>query len=171
MTAQAQMANGFQWAHTVLNMAMEGCTPEVLHHKVPGSTINPIAAIYVHAVYAEDSLVNRRVRGGTSIWERDGWQQKTGVEIGRSSSDPAWAEQMHLDLGRFKPYADAVFAETDAYISSLTDEEMNREIETSFLGKQTVGQFLNGLTLHHMGLHTGEIATMKGVQGLKGLLF
>jgi len=64
-----------------------------------------------------------------------------------------------------------VFAETDAYISSLTDEEMNREIETSFLGRQTVGQFLNGLTLHHMGLHTGEIATMKGVQGLKGLPF
>lgn len=171
MTLQAQMASGFRWAHNVLNMVMEDCTTEALHYKVPGSTINPIAAIYVHAVYAEDSLVNRRIRGQTSIWERGGWQEKTGVEIAGSSSDPNWAERLRLDPARFKPYADAVFAEIEAYVSNLTDEEMNREIETSFLGRQSVGQHLNGLTLHHMSLHTGEIATLKGVQGLKGLPF
>jgi hypothetical protein len=171
MTPQAQLVSGFQWAHRVLNMVMEDCTPEALHYKVPGSTINPIAAIYVHAVYAEDSLVNRRIRGQTSMWERDGWQEKTGVEIAGSSSDPNWAERLALDMARFKPYTDAVFAETEAYLSTLTDEEMQREIETSAFGKQTVGQLLSGLTLHHVGLHTGEIATMKGVQGLKGLPF
>ena len=171
MTPQIQLVNGFQWAHRVLNMVMEDCTPEVLHYKAPGSTINPIAAIYVHAVYAEDSLVNRRIRGQTSVWERGGWQEKTGIEIPGSSSDRNWAERLTLDLTRFKPYADAVFSETETYLSALTDAEMSREIETSVFGKQTAAQLLSGLTLHHMGLHTGEIATMKGVQGLKGLPF
>jgi hypothetical protein len=122
-------------------------------------------------VYAEDSLVNRRIRGGTSIWERGGWQEKTGVTLAGSSSDPNWAARLVLDRARFKLYADAVFAEIEAYVGGLTEAEMNREIETSFLGRQTVGQHLNGLTLHHMSVHTGEIATLKGVQGLKGLPF
>ncbi|MCB0090879.1 MAG: hypothetical protein KDE54_23450, partial [Caldilineaceae bacterium] len=58
------------------------------------------------------------------------------------------------------------FAAVDDYLSTLNDSDLAREIELPF-GKFSVGWVFN-IMLMNTYCHTGEISTIKGLQGLKG---
>ena len=66
-------------------------------------------------------------------------------------------------------YQQAVRAATDAYLETLIAEELDREVR--FFGSmQPVANVLTTLVAHTMG-HAGDIAAIKGLQGVKGLPF
>jgi len=75
-----------------------------------------------------------------------------------------------MDLSTFQEYADAVFAATDAYVADLPDSELERKIQGA-IGEYTVGWGIAILLCQHAAQHSGEIAALKGIQGLKGLPF
>ena len=52
--------------------------------------------------------------------------------------------------------------------SELPNWDLDSEVDTRFLGTQSVGWMLTFITYHTL-IHTGEIAAVKGMQGLKGL--
>jgi hypothetical protein len=56
------------------------------------------------------------------------------------------------------------------YISSIGDDDLDREVETQFFGKKDVAYLLQLAAMHAAG-HAGDIAAVKGAQGLKGLPF
>jgi uncharacterized damage-inducible protein DinB len=64
-------------------------------------------------------------------------------------------------------YQSAVRAATDAYLSTLTPEELERNVEFAG-GERTVADMLLLACSHSLG-HNGEIAALKGIQGAKGL--
>jgi hypothetical protein len=72
-----------------------------------------------------------------------------------------------------KSYAQAVYANTDAYLSSLTVADLARLFDLSALGigQQTVATALSMLVLIHVGNMTGETSCLKGLQGTKGYPF
>ena len=76
-----------------------------------------------------------------------------------------------MDLPSFREYAKAVYAATDAYVAGLPDAALARKIDTGFIGEQTVAFILSNIVAWHVAEHGGEIAALKGVQGLKGLPF
>ena len=57
------------------------------------------------------------------------------------------------------------------YVSSLGPADLERKVDTGFVGEQTVGYVLGNICVGHVAEHNGEIAALKGVQGLKGLPF
>ena len=63
-----------------------------------------------------------------------------------------------------------MYAATEAYLESLSDDDLAEEIDT-FGGKQERARFLGTTCLWHVTSHQGEISALKGVQGLKGLPF
>jgi hypothetical protein len=84
---------------------------------------------------------------------------------------PEWASALTMDLPRFQEYAEAVFAATDAYLADLPDAGLDRKIQGATGGEYTLGWGIAILLGQHGAQHSGEIAALKGVQGLKGLPF
>ena len=54
------------------------------------------------------------------------------------------------------------------WLETLKEEDLDREVFW-FGGANTVGGLLRMVVIHHQLLHSGEISTLKGLQGLKGL--
>jgi len=158
-------------AHSILDEVMADCTPEVLGKQLPAATIGSVGAVYAHAVFGEDGLVQGMVQGKPPIYEAQGWSGKLGVPMPGPMQNLDWAASVKIDLQSFGEYAKAVFAATDAYIAGASDAEMERSVETGFAGAQPVAQVLGTIVLWHMVNHQGEIAALKGVQGKKGLPF
>ena len=77
---------------------------------------------------------------------------------------------MRIDLPETRHYARAVHAATDAYLATMSDEDLTRNLDlTGFgLGQMTVAAFLSQVVFGHIDNMCGEISVLKGLQGAKG---
>lgn len=143
-------------------------TPEQLKWAPQG--VPPIGAQYAHIVTGEDFLVNALAKGGAPMFATD-WAGKTGLsELPPQGAWGDWSRSVDVDLPALRAYAKAVFANTEAYIASLTPEDLDRTVDLTALGigKVSLGFFLSGIVLANLNWHCGEISCLKGQQGLKG---
>ena len=101
------------------------------------------------------------------------WKGNMGLSEPRPPRGEPWEEwsrRVRMDMPKLREYAKAVFAATDTYVDSLSETDMAREIE--FFGrKMPLVAFFLGVMCTHCANHTGEISTLKGLQGLKGYPF
>jgi uncharacterized damage-inducible protein DinB len=134
----------------------------------PPGTMNTISATFIHLTSVEDNFVQAILQGKPRLWDVGGWSAKTGVQKPPSIGEN-WDEfkHLHLEPAPFIEYQKAVWAATDAYLSSLTSADLDRKVK---LGARelTVAEMLL-LAASQALSHTGEIAALKGVQGAKGL--
>ena len=73
-------------------------------------------------------------------------------------------------MPKVREYAKAVFGATDAYVDSLGEADLAKEIE--FMGnKMPLVNFFLGVMCLPLRRYRGEISTLKGLQGLKGYPF
>jgi hypothetical protein len=86
---------------------------------------------------------------------------------------PKWLKTVKIDVTEVKPYAQAVFRSTEDYLASLTDEDLNKDIDMSMfgMGSRKIGDFLGGMVIGHVWSIMGEISVLKGIQDLKGYPF
>jgi hypothetical protein len=173
MNVQSAVQQQLTGSHGTLRFMLGDCDPELLNKTLPNATIGSIASIYAHVVFAEDAFVQSRFQGKPTIYGSGGWEEKTGVASPGMppAITPEWAKALKMDLPRFQEYADAVFAATDAYLAELPDEELDRKIQGATGGEYTLGWGIAILLGQHAAQHSGEIAALEGVQGLKGLPF
>ena len=68
----------------------------------------------------------------------------------------------------YRRYAKSVGADTEEVLTTATDEQSEQEIGVS---KRPLIPIRADIGLPHRAEHWGEIAALKGVQGLKGLPF
>jgi hypothetical protein len=162
----------FKAAHDVLEGTMEGVTADQAHWSPPGVS-NPLGATYAHVLTSEDGIFNAAIQGGQPLMAST-WAGKVGLSemppMGFAWDE--WGRQVQVDLVALKEYGQAVYASTDAYLGTLADSDLGQEVDLSAmgLGKFTLGQ-LSSLMLSNVNWHTGEIACLKGLQGLKGYQF
>lgn len=146
---------------------MKDMTDEIFDY-VPGGTTNTISATFVHLMNAEDHFIQKIIQGKPSIWETENWSEKTGISkppgMGGGWDD---FKENHTEIQPLLDYKAAVWAATDAYLASLTTEDLDREVNFAG-GIRTVADILL-LTASHSLSHNGEIAALKGLQGVKGL--
>lgn len=162
-------------AHQFLQGTMQGVTDEVVHWQ-PGGLASPIAAHFAHLVVIEDAIVNGILKGGTPLF-MSGYEGQTGLNELPPLPSPAkeglpnwheWSHQLRLDLETAHTYAQAVHAATDSYLDTLPESELKRPVKTA-LGETTVAGLLS-TALSNCQWHTGEIACIKGLQGLQGYM-
>ena len=159
----------FQQAHGWLEGTMEGVTNEVAQ-KQPGGKATGIGAQYGHVVASEDGMINGLLRGAAPVMatSRAG---RTGLSVLPPGDEKwgDWARDVQVEIDTLRSYAQDTFAATDSYLASLSDGDLARPIDLSFigLGVQNVGFTLN-ILLSNVHNHCGEIACLKGLQGLKG---
>lgn len=159
----------FKTIHQFMDMTIADCTPEVLEKTEDQWTINKIGSLYAHVYLGEDIFVQAWGKRGTTILQSNGWAEKLGVEATSPGQDEQTAS-LKIDLENFREYAKAVSEATDDFLANATEAQLNQEVDTP-LGKQRFVTFFSNIGLTHVAGHWGEIAALKGVQGLKGLPF
>lgn len=166
----------FKEAHGFLEGTLQGVTSEQAHWTPPGLA-NPLGATYAHVALTEDGIVNAILKGSAPLFASS-WAGKAGVNELPPMPGPGesglpawneWARQVQVDLPALHEYAQVVYANTEAYLSSLSAEDLNRPLDLTAagLGEHTVASLLTTI-LANVNWHCGEIACLKGLQGAKG---
>ena len=147
---------------------VQDLTDEQLNFPAPGTT-NTIGAIYLHMTTSEDSFINSVIQGKPRIWDSEDWANKINISTPPARGDWSGVKDKSLAVASVVAYKTAVHAATAAFLATLTDDDLARQL--SFRGNgETVADILTRFVTH-TSFHTGEIAAIKGVHGLKGLSF
>ena len=168
------LRTAFEGAHQIMEQTMADVTPEHAQWAPPGLA-NPLGATYAHAVISEDMMLNGMLKGSAPIMATS-FAGKSGVSEPPPPPDKdygEWARRVQVDLKAARDYAQAVYSNTADYIGSLSEADLQRQIDLSGfnLGQQTVGWFLANVLLWHVNAHCGEVSCLKGLQGAKGYPF
>lgn len=170
MDAREYLQRQFSEVRRLSGAPMQEITEEHLNCVPPG-TANVISAILLHQAGTEDRIIQRALRGEPTLWERDGWAEKTSVATmpGRAGG---WEElkTQTVALAPIRAYAAAVQEATETYLASLTDEALSREVPWPFGGTRAAADMLALLVVHTV-FHAGEVSALKGVQGAAGIPF
>jgi len=164
----------FQAVHNNwLEPTLQGITAAQAHWQAPGGRAAPIGAQYAHHIIALDFLFIGFVRKGaplaaTSFAGKAGFSEPYPMEGDWNE----WARRVRIDPDALHQYAQAVYSAFDAQLAGISDDDLANPVDMTpvGLGQQTLGSFIT-ILLIHAGVHTGEIAVTKGLQGLKGYPF
>ncbi len=168
MDAKEYIIRQFRWARRQSDSVLLDVSQEQFNWTPPG-TVSSISAIFLHMVTIEDAYIQEAILDKPRLWETGGWEDKIGSRApwrGENWDDLRGKELTLDDVAQFQ---EAVRAATDAYIETITSEELDRRVE--FEGRERrIGDVLSMLVVHNLS-HAGEIAALKGVQGAAGLSF
>lgn len=171
MTTQAATSNLrllFGMAHNYLEGTLMGLTPEQAGRFPEGKPASIIGQ-YAHIVTSEDWLINIKAQGTAPIMATTHAGRTGFITPPPPVGWDGWAREEKLELAALRDYAQAVYAATDAYLATLTDDALSRPVDMSEvgMGEQPLAAVI-GLALLNDALHCGEIACLKGLQGLTG---
>ena len=178
MDAITLMRQQMDSAHYSMEGTVADVTPEQAHWQ-PAGRANPVGASYAHAITGEDLVINGMLRQSAPMFASN-WAGKTGLSepmpgrIGPSWDDyAAWTRRVRVDLPALRSYAQAVYANTDAYLATLSPEDLDRPMDMSSLGlgEVNLAWVLSNLVMGHVHDLMGEISCLKGLQGAKGYPF
>jgi len=166
--AREYLQRQFARVRLITDGVMRETTDEQFNWTPPG-TANSIGVTFLHMVGSEDRYVQSVLQGKPPLWESEGWDEQIGAVPPGGGRGWEEARGATLAVTPALEYAQAVRAATDAYLATITPEELERPVH--FLGgERPVAEVLATLVVHAMG-HMGEIAALKGVLGVKGLPF
>lgn len=145
---------------------LNGLTDEQLNWRPPG-TANPIGVSWLHLLTIEDEFIQTTFQGKPRLWESQDWTAKTCIHP--RASDESWdrVKQTQFTVAPLQAYGTAVREATDAYLGTVTPEELDRVVLANTV-EMPVAVLLTMVVCHTAG-HAGDIAAIKGIQGLKGL--
>jgi hypothetical protein len=159
-------------AHETLEGTMVDVTHDQAHWK-PAGKAHPIGASYAHIATGEDYLVNGILKG-SALMCASSWAGKAGLSEPppQGQAWEEWARRVKVDLPALKAYSQAVYQATDSYLASLSDADLERSCDMSGFGMgQQPASTVFSMATEHAAWHTGEISSVKGLQGLQGYPF
>jgi hypothetical protein len=165
------LINRLTMGYETIDFTISNLNLEQLHHHVHGSQLGTPASIYLHVAWVADLVINHVVQGGETVYDSQGWAEKmpnAPVHPGPSTFEWAWAVQVP-NTATLKSYADAVRPGVIEYINGLSDADLDRMVPW-FGGEQPLCEVISYL-LWDLAVHTGEIAALRGIAGMKGLPF
>ncbi len=159
----------FELSHGILEGTMDDVSAEQAHWAPPGQAL-PLAAHYAHIIASEDGIINGMLKGAPPLAATT-CAGKTGLsEMPPQGFDwVQWARRVKVNLPELREYARVVYQNTDAYLATLSDDDLARPLDLSALGvgEKTVGWMLS-IQVANADHHCGEISCLKGLQGAKG---
>jgi len=169
------LLNQLKAAHIALEGTMEGVTDEVASF-MPEGKANPIAGTYAHVVFSEDLFIHNFLKKDQPLMETI-FKDKTGASethpMEWEVAYPKWLREVKVDIKQFREYSKAVFAASEEYVASLNDTDLEKDVDMSAFGMGNKKQydFIANMINGHIFSITGEVAVLKGIQGLKGYPF
>ncbi len=122
-----------------------------------------------HMARVEDGLVNRRIRRGEQIWERDGWSQRLGLperDSGFGFTAERVADMPAFSFDELMEYYQSVRREVLEFIDTLSVDDLDNPLYEG--SDSTVGGALSHLVVEE-AQHVGQVAYLRGMQrGING---
>ena len=164
MNATAYARLQLEQAFSLMNGTAQGMDDKQYNWK-PEGTCNPIGKNHVHAMTAVDFFLNFLAQGKAPLW------QPVAAEHGLpQNSLEIWKFDGKIPLDAINAYGQQVQKSALDYVATLSDADLDRELDTKFIGTQSVAFLVQLSGMHTVG-HAGDIAALKGIQGMKGLPF
>ncbi len=160
-------------AFGILSQVTGDLTQEQADWTPPGIA-NPIGASYWHAISSADEIINGWGQGEAPLHQREGWRERVltvaAPEPERGGDYLAYFRAIRVDLAALNEYAEAVAGAAQGWLASLAPEDLERQMETP-IGELSLAQLVETFVIWHINAHCGEIAALKGCQGVKGYPF
>jgi hypothetical protein len=140
-------------------------------NKVPASGHQNLAFSLWHFVRTEDNIIQFVIQRQPTIWMRDGWAEKFGLDSksqGTGFSDGEARGFRLTGMPDFRQYMADVFRTTEAYVDALGDDDWARRITVKPLPEMSMLQCMSGMVMTHGYRHLGEIEFAKGLVAPKG---
>lgn len=169
MSRIKHMKWSLDFVHRALRDGCNGTSDQI--HFVPKGGSHSIAWCLWHTVRIEDLIVHARIKQTNPIWSEE-WANKTGLPFdgfGAGQSDEDAQKVEISDMSAFKQYQDAVWEATENLLNSLSDKDLERQIESS-TGTESIDESITLHMLGHFNGHRGEMNLLRGMQGLDPLL-
>lgn len=172
MKAVSLLREQLQSAHETQEATMADVTDKAAHFTDTNKAI-PVGAAYAHSILGEDMVLSTMLLQKEPLAKDN---SKTGLSIPMPSTSEweeheTWYKTVKVDLPKLKEFAKEVYKTTDDYLASLTDEDLDKQLDRPMVGKHTIAWFFTNFILLHIANLTGEISSVKGFQGLKGYPF
>lgn len=168
------------WERALEDMTLD----QINHHERSG--VLPIAFSLSHTVRTQDRAIRYWMLDQPTIWEEGAWARRIGATVDRQGTGETVEEMEHLrigDLAAWKAYQAAVFAATDAVLTTVDDatlaEVVIRAVPTGAEGfwALLVGagnpmrklDVLECWVYQHGLRHLGELEHARALVGLGGL--
>jgi hypothetical protein len=157
----------YTWVKKQFDGVMQDTTEEQINWTPPG-TANSIGVTLLHVAGTLDNAFQGTLQGKPSVWDSGVWGKKLGLS-GLPGRVHGWdeAKSSHLASGPLMEYVNSVFNQVNTCVSGLTPPELDRVV-TLYGADRPVSDLLI-MQASHALMHTGEIAALKGMQGVKGL--
>jgi len=169
------LLNQLKSVHETLEKTMDGVTNDVAHF-MPPQKANPIAGTYAHLIMGEDMFIHNFLKKTEPLMLTT-FKDKTGAsELHPTEWEteyPRWLKEVKLDIEKFREYAQAVYTASEEYVATLTDEDLQKDVDMSSfgMGSKKTYDFIANIIVGHANSIMGEISVLKGIQGLKGYPF
>ena len=158
--------------HAQYDRALGDLTAEQWHW-VPMQKSNHIAFEAWHFVRTEDNIIrfvlqNRR----PTVWLENGWDKQLGLHPNAQGTGMAVADAHALripDIEAFQAYAKQVWASSDEWLASATEEDMDTVVTVRPLGEFPKIRAVGQVCLSHGFGHLGEIDHIRALMDKPGI--
>jgi hypothetical protein len=157
--------------HTTYNDSIADLENEQLHWRANDSG-TPISFVLWHYVRTEDNIIQFVLQRKPTVWMEGGWDKKFGLHATAQGTGMSLEDAQDLRLEpkeEFQSYMNAVWDATDAYLASADDELLQQKTTVKPLGEMPIQSAIGNMCLTHGFTHLGEIAHLRGLQGLRGM--
>ena len=165
--------SGLQRLHGSYRDTIADLSLEQLHWR--GSEHScPIAFILWHYYRTEDNVIQFVLQRKPTVWLEGGWDGRFGLDRIAQGTGMSLEDAQALRISSkddFLTYMDAVAKTSDEYLASLNNEALERKITVKPVGEMPVRTAIGDMCLTHGFTHLGEIAHLRGLQGLRGMAF
>jgi DinB superfamily len=145
---------------------IQGLTKDDLLWAPPG-VANPIGTTLLHVLTGEDRLIQSVLQGKPSLWEAGRWDEQIGIiSLPVRGHDWTGVDLALLQAPALFAYAQVVDQATSTYLNLLNDTDLEEQVEV-YGQEQARGEVLFSIIIHNTS-HAGEIAALKGLQGIRG---
>jgi hypothetical protein len=152
--------------HELVPAVLEGMDADDLTWR-PDAGSNPIGWLVWHLCRAEDGSL-ASIGDTEQVWLSGGWQEKFGLPYERKAGGFGQSSEQ---VGQFSVsgpellvgYAAAVAEQTGRILDALTDEDLDRVIDTRWDPPVTVGVRIVSIMVE-TAQHIGQASYLKGLQ-------
>lgn len=157
------LLDGFERVSEVVHAVLDGLTVEDLTYR-PDPQANSISWLVWHLTRIQDDHV-AGAAGLPQVW-LDGWQQRAGLPFdpaehgyGQNSSQVA---QVRLAADFLAGYYDATHAQTVAFLSGLSDADLDAVVDRRWDPPVTLGVRIISVLADDLQ-HAGQAAYLRGI--------
>ncbi len=166
MTSADLLADGFGRIHGLVHTVVDGLDTDELAARVDPAA-NSIAWLVWHLTRIQDDHV-AAVAGTEQAWTAGGWYDRFGLPFDPAdhgyghTTEQVAAVRVPGEL--LAGYHAAVHANTDAYVRTLVDGDLDRVVDTSWDPPVTLGVRLVSVVSDDLQ-HAGQAAYVRGLLG------